>query len=45
VAAIGPPDGKGGFYRAGVVMAGDKAAIANVYLQWLSFGDQQSPPS
>jgi hypothetical protein len=36
-------DGKGGFYRAIVVMAGDKAAIANVYLQWLSFGDGAKP--
>lgn len=36
-------DGKGGFYRALVVMAGDKAAIANVYLQWLSFGDGSKP--
>jgi hypothetical protein len=36
-------DGKGGFYRALVVMAGDKAAIANVYLQWLSFGDGGTP--
>jgi len=36
-------DGKGGFYRALVVMAGDKAAIANVYLQWLSFGDAAKP--
>src|SRR5262249_20457898 len=35
--------GKGGFYRALVVMAGDKAAIANVYLQWLSFGDAAKP--
>ena len=24
-------------------MAGDKAAIANVYLQWLSFGDGSKP--
>src|SRR5262245_66391088 len=24
-------------------MAGDKAAIANVYLQWLSFGDAAKP--
>jgi ribosomal protein L12E/L44/L45/RPP1/RPP2 len=36
-------DGKGGFYRALVVMAGDKAAIANVYLRWLSFGDAAKP--
>src|SRR5262249_54867106 len=36
-------DGKGGFYRALVVMAGDKAAIANVYLQWLSFADAAKP--
>jgi hypothetical protein len=36
-------DGKGGFYRALVVMAGDKAAIANVYLQWLSFGAGAAP--
>ena len=36
-------DGKGAFYRALVVLAGDKAAIANVYLQWLSFGDAAKP--
>ena len=36
-------DGKGGFYRALAVMAGEKAAIANVYLQWLSFGDAAKP--
>ena len=36
-------DGKGGFYRALVVMAGENAAIANVYLQWLSFGDAAKP--
>jgi hypothetical protein len=36
-------DGKGGFYRALVVMAGDKAAIANIYLQWLSFGEGGKP--
>ena len=35
-------DGKGGFYRALVVMAGENAAIANVYLQWL-FGDAAKP--
>jgi hypothetical protein len=32
-------DGKGGFYRAIVVMAGDKGATAEVYLQWVSFGE------
>jgi hypothetical protein len=36
-------DGKGGFYRALIVMAGDKAAIANLYLQWMSFGDGAAP--
>jgi hypothetical protein len=34
---------KGGFYRALVVMAGEKAAIANIYLQWLSFGGTAKP--
>jgi hypothetical protein len=32
-------DGKGGFYRALVVIGGDKGGIAQVYLQWVSFGD------
>jgi hypothetical protein len=32
-------DGKGGFYRAFVVMAGEKGGTAEVYLQWVSFGD------
>jgi hypothetical protein len=36
-------DGKGGFYRALVVMAGDKGATVNIYLQWLSFGDGKAP--
>jgi hypothetical protein len=36
-------DGKGGFYRALVVMAGDKAAIANVYLEWMTFDDGSKP--
>ena len=36
-------DGKSDFYRALVVMAADKAAIANVYLQWLSYGDGSKP--
>jgi hypothetical protein len=36
-------DGKGGFYRAVVVMAGDKNAVANLYVQWLSFGDGKTP--
>lgn len=36
-------DGKGGFYRALVVMAGEKGATVNIYLQWLSFGDGKTP--
>jgi hypothetical protein len=32
-------DGKGGFYRTFVVMGGEKTGIAQVYLQWVSFGD------
>ena len=32
-------DGKGGFYRAFVVMAGENGGTAEVYLQWVSFGD------
>jgi hypothetical protein len=36
-------DGKGGFYRVLVVMAGEKAPFANLYLQWLSFGDGATP--
>lgn len=36
-------DGKGGFYRALVVMAGEKGATVNIYLQWLSFGDGKAP--
>lgn len=36
-------DGKGGFYRALVVMAGDKNAAVNLYVQWLSFGDGKTP--
>jgi hypothetical protein len=32
-------DGKGGFYRAFRVMAGEKGGTAEVYLQWVSFGD------
>jgi len=37
-------DGKGGFYRALVVMAGEKGATVNIYVQWLSFGDGGKPP-
>ena len=36
-------DGKGGFYRALAVMAGEKGATVNLYLQWLSFGDGKTP--
>ena len=32
-------DGKGGFYRAFVVMAEENGGTAEVYLQWVSFGD------
>jgi hypothetical protein len=32
-------DGKGGFYRGFVVMAGPNASVAEIYLQWVSFGD------
>ena len=32
-------DGKGGFYRTFVVMGGEKGGIAEIYLQWVSFGD------
>jgi hypothetical protein len=36
-------EGKGGFYRVLVIITGDKAASAHVFLQWLAFGDAQVP--
>ncbi|MGZ8415517.1 MAG: hypothetical protein ACXWVQ_00825 [Methyloceanibacter sp.] len=32
-------DGKGGFYRTFVIMGGEKGGIAEIFLQWVSFGD------
>jgi hypothetical protein len=37
--------GKGGIYRATVVMAGEKGHNAEVFIQWLAFDEGASTPS